>query len=203
VTVFEPVYNALYKHQMTEDRWKVFKAVEGKIGHQWWLWVSKSDSVVFFQIVTSRGADVPGGYFFAIESDKIILVCDRYSSYKAMAKQLEFITLAFCWAHVRRDFEAFPALRYVDAQSANFTKYHCRLLEKMDQMRTEFEAFLEQPGKDTTVENIVLHEAKEKVLTSLKNHWKGLSVFVQHPLVAIRSRDVKITMDRVAYGVLN
>ena len=222
VAVFEPVYNALYEHQMTEDRfhsdessWKVFEAVEGKIGHQWWLWVSKSDSVVFFQIATSRGADVPGQHFFAVESDKIILVCDRYSSYKAMAKQLEFITLAFCWAHVRRDFldtaRKFPQLETwaltwtemigdlyhinnqrclhfnkelpVAAQSTDFTKYHCKLLKKMEQMCTEFESFLEQPGKNTTVENIVLHEAKEKVLTSLKNHWKGLSVFAQHPLV--------------------
>lgn len=28
---------------------------------------------------------------------------DRYSAYKAMAKVLQ-IVLAFCWAHVRRDF---------------------------------------------------------------------------------------------------
>lgn len=198
-----------------ESRWKVFEAVEGKIGYQWWLWGSKSDDVIFFQIATSRGADVPGEHFFAVESDKIILVCDRYSSYKAMAKQLEFVILAFCWAHVRRDFldtaRKFPRLEPwaltwtemigdlyhinkqrcvhfnkelpIDAQSTNFTKYHCKLLEKMEQMRTEFESFLSQPGKNTTVENIVLHEAKEKVLTSLKNHWKGLSVFVQHPLV--------------------
>ena len=52
---------------------------------------------------------------------------------------------------------------------------------KMEQMRTEFESFLKQPGKDIKIESIVLHEAKQKVPASLKNHWNGLSVFVQHP----------------------
>ena len=44
----------------------------------------------------------------------IIVICDRYSAYKSLAKQLPFIILAFCWAHVRRDFldagKKYPAL---------------------------------------------------------------------------------------------
>jgi len=53
--LFQPVYDALYRHQMTEDMfhndesgWKVFESVEGKIGNRWWLWVSRSISVVYF-----------------------------------------------------------------------------------------------------------------------------------------------------------
>ena len=34
-----------------------------------------------------------------------VLVCDRYSAYKKLAKDSAgLVTLAFCWAHVRRDF---------------------------------------------------------------------------------------------------
>jgi len=33
-----------------------------------------------------------------------ILLVDRYSAYKSYAKKHEGIILAFCWAHVRRDF---------------------------------------------------------------------------------------------------
>ena len=109
--LFQPVYDALYSRQMTEDRfhndesgWKVFESVEGKIGNRWWLWVSRSASVVFFQIAPGRGADVPVEHFKNIQHQKIIVVCDRYSAYKSLAKQLDFIILAFCWAHVRRDF---------------------------------------------------------------------------------------------------
>ena len=32
------------------------------------------------------------------------LVCDRYSAYKKLAREHPLIILAFCWAHVRRDF---------------------------------------------------------------------------------------------------
>ena len=33
-----------------------------------------------------------------------MLVCDRYSAYKSLAKGCDELILAFCWAHVRRDF---------------------------------------------------------------------------------------------------
>ena len=109
--LFEPVYDALYSQQMTEDRfhndessWKVFESIDGKIGNRWWLWVCRSASVVFFQIAPGRGANVPVEHFENIQQQKIVVICDRYSAYKAMAKQLDFIILAFCWAHVRRDF---------------------------------------------------------------------------------------------------
>lgn len=109
--LFQPVYDALHSQQMTEDRfhndesgWKVFENIEGKIGNRWWLWVCRSASVVFFQIAPGRGADVPVDHFKDMERQKIIVICDRYSAYKSLAKQLAFIILAFCWAHVRRDF---------------------------------------------------------------------------------------------------
>jgi len=34
----------------------------------------------------------------------VIIVCDRYSAYKKLARLSNAILLAFCWAHVRRDF---------------------------------------------------------------------------------------------------
>jgi len=111
VDLFNPVYDALFKQQMTEDRfhndesgWKVFEAIDGKVGNRWWLWLSRSSSVVFFQIAPGRGTDVPLEHYKHMHNKKIIVVCDRYSSYKSLAKQLLFIILAFCWAHVRRDF---------------------------------------------------------------------------------------------------
>ena len=35
---------------------------------------------------------------------RVIIVCDRYSAYKKLARLAANILLAFCWAHVRRDF---------------------------------------------------------------------------------------------------
>ncbi len=219
--LFQPVYDALYNHQMTEDRfhndessWKVFESVDGKIGNRWWLWVSRSVSVVYFQIAPGRGANVPMEYFRNIQKQKIIVICDRYSAYKSLAKQLPFITLAFCWAHVRRDFldaaRKYPdleewALSWVDKigdlyrinnrrcvefdpelflsdQSASFNEQHEHLVKAMGTMTEERDAFIETHKTDDPDIDL-LSNVKFKVLTSLQNHWKGLSVFVGHPEV--------------------
>ena len=217
---FHPVYDALYSHQMTEDRfhndesgWKVFESIEGKIGNRWWLWVSRSISVVYFQIAPGRGANVPMEYFKNIRQQKIIVICDRYSAYKSLARQMPFIILAFCWAHVRRDFldaatkyteledwslfwvekigelyhinnerckEFVPKLS-IQEQSALFNEQHEKIVEKMDAMVEERDAFIEAHKPDS--DSNILSDVKFKILTSLKNHWDGLSIFVEHPEV--------------------
>jgi len=109
--LFQPIYDALYIWQMSENRfhndesgWRVFESVAGKVGNRWWLWVCRSASVVFYQIAPGRGANVVVEHFENSTQQNIIVVCDRYSAYKSLARQLSFIILAFCWAHVRRDF---------------------------------------------------------------------------------------------------
>ncbi len=220
-TLFQPVYDAFHRQQMTEDRfhndessWKVFENVDGKIGNRWWLWVSRSASVVFFQIAQGRGADVPVDHFKDIEQEKIIVICDRYSAYKSMARQLPFIILAFCWAHVRRDFldaaRKYPELEEwslcwvekigtlyhinkqrckefdqklpVQWQSASFKKEHEKLSQIMAAMVQERDAFVETYPTDDPVFDL-LSDVKCKILTSLQNHWEGLTVFVDHPEV--------------------
>ncbi len=220
--LFKPIYEALYEQQMTEDRfhndessWKVFESVEGKVGNRWWLWVSRSASVVFFKIAPGRGANVVVEHFNNIEQKNIIVICDRYSAYKSLARQLSFITLAFCWAHVRRDFldsaRKYPelekwALDWVEKigdlyhinnkrlkefdtklpvlpwQSATFQKEHDALVTKIETMAEERDlAIIKYDPKDA--DSTLLTEVKFKVLISLKSHWDGLTVFIEHPEV--------------------
>src|SRR6266446_6023477 len=111
--LFEPVMLKLYERQMSEKlfhgdetRWEVFEDIEGKTGHRWYLWVMQSASVVFYRMAPGRGADVPKAHFAKLHKDlvDVVLVCDRYSAYKCLAKACDDLLLAFCWAHVRRDF---------------------------------------------------------------------------------------------------
>ena len=109
--LFDPMLEALYARQMSEDlfhndetRWEVFEPVEGKGGHRWYLWVTRSESVVLYCIDPSRSAAVPGAHFAGLCHERVIIVCDRYSAYKKLARLLDVIVLAFCWAHVRRDY---------------------------------------------------------------------------------------------------
>ncbi len=108
---FTPLQEAFYNHQMTElwfnndeSRWKVFSLVEGKIGHLWYLWVTRSPHVIHFTIAPTRSAQVPLAHFSQLLARKVIVVCDRYSAYKMLARVNSAIILAFCWVHVRRDF---------------------------------------------------------------------------------------------------
>jgi transposase len=109
--LFEPVLEALYCKQMSEQlfhndetRWEVFVDLPGKVGTRWYLWVTRSPSVIFYCIDPSRSAAVPGAHFAGLQAEKAIIVCDRYSAYKKLARLALNILLAFCWAHVRRDF---------------------------------------------------------------------------------------------------
>ena len=219
--LFQPIYNELYIKQISENRfhndesgWKVFEEVDGKIGNRWWLWVCRSVSVIFYQIAPGRGADVVVEHFKDSPHEKVIVVCDRYSAYKSLARQLSFIVLAFCWAHVRRDFldaaKKYPklekwALDWVNKigelyhinnqrikefdpeqilqwQSATFKQKHEKLVEAMNLMAEERDAFIDsyEPSNPKTK---LITEVKYKILLSLQNHWPGLSVFVKHPEV--------------------
>ena len=237
--LFQPVYDALYNHQMTEDRfhndessWKVFESIDGKIGNRWWLWVSRSVSVVYFQIAPGRGADVPMEHFKNRQHQKIIVICDRYSAYKSLARQLPFIILAFCWAHVRRDFldaarkqpDLEPwALSWVAkiGQLYHINNLRCKEFDPRLSIQEQSASFKEQHEKldekmdaiaqerDVFIEahnpddSDLLSDVKYKILTSLQNHWKGLRVFVDHPEVPMDNNNAEQSIRNPVTGRKN
>lgn len=233
--LFEPVMTKLYERQMgeklfhgDETRWEVFEEVEGKTGHRWYLWVLQSASVVFYRMAPGRGADIPQGHFAKLHKDlvAVVLVCDRYSAYKCLAKDCDDLILAFCWAHVRRDFlkaaRNWPELErwmftWVDdirelyrlnqarlepwdetlplaQQPLAFTESHQALATKLSQMQACCEAHLQEPD---------LHLAKAKVLSSLHNHWAGLTVFLGRPEVAMDNNTAERTLRNPVVGRKN
>jgi transposase len=109
--LFEPIMEGLYQKQMTETlfhhdepRWEVLVELADQVGTRWYRWVTRSQSVVFFVLDPSRSAAVPGAPFAGLQQERVIIVCDRYSAYKKLARLSGGVLLAFCWAHVRRDF---------------------------------------------------------------------------------------------------
>jgi transposase len=64
--LFTPLYEAVIARQQQADywqgdetRWRVFVEQEGKVGHQWWLWVFLSPDTVVFVLDPSRSRRVP------------------------------------------------------------------------------------------------------------------------------------------------
>src|SRR5262249_47521842 len=108
--LFEPIYQALAAHSRQqplwhgdETRWLVVATVEGKVGFRWYLWVFHAAEVVVFVLAQGRAHDVPEDYLGP--GAEGIMVVDRYKAYQAIDQvKTGLIVLAFCWAHVRRDF---------------------------------------------------------------------------------------------------
>jgi transposase len=203
--LFEPLYDHLVEHsqQQTlwhadETRWLVFATWEGKVGYRWYLWVFHAADVVVFVLSPGRSHEVPEEHFGPVEEG--ILVVDRYAAYPAMAQVKDgTILLAFCWAHVRRDFitmaRSWPdqetwALGWVDRIGALYACNDRRLeaprpspqFAACDQeVRREVAAMAQQ--RDDELAQPALHPARRKVLESLRQYWSGLTVFVDHPEV--------------------
>jgi transposase len=198
--LFEPLYEGLiarqrqeHHWQADETRWLVFATLEGKVGQRWYLWAVQSAQAVVFLLDPTRSHDVPQNHLG--EEAFGILNVDRYSAYKAMTQvKEERILLAFCWAHVRRDFLAvardWPSeqdwgLRWVEdigrlyhlndervtAQDDPmvFAKRHAALSVAVEQMEQRCQQERSDPQ---------LHPARRKVLESLQEHWVGLTLFV-------------------------
>jgi transposase len=203
--LLEPLYEALAAHSRQqplwhgdETRWQVFATVEGKVGFRWYLWVVHAEEVVVFILAQGRAHDVPEDYLGPDAAG--IMVVDRYKAYQAMDQvKRGVIVLAFCWAHVRRDFltvaRSWPdqdgwALDWVGRIGAVYQLNDERLA-----VRQEADAFAEADARLRTAVTALgvqgeaelaaaeVQPARRKVLESLGNHWTGLTVFVEHPEV--------------------
>jgi transposase len=91
---------------MDETRWEVFVEEPHKATHRWWLWVAVTPQTRLYIIAPSRSAAVPKAYFgYEPEEARCryepMVVVDRFKAYSFLK---ELLQLAYCWAHVRRDF---------------------------------------------------------------------------------------------------
>ncbi len=198
--MLSPIYAALRErnrqgefHQADETRWLVFVLLDGKKGYGWWLWVILGADTVIYLLDSSRSHEVPQSHFGPGASG--VLEVDRYSGYKAMAQvKSGLMVLAFCWAHVRRDFvgvgkgwlELTPwalswlrRIRHIyqinrerlrhRPGSAKFQEQDALLRQTVEAMRAEAAEELSDPK---------LRQPCRKVLDSLQEHWVGLTRFV-------------------------
>lgn len=233
--LFAPLLGQLVAKQLTEELfhndetgWKVFESIAGKAGYRWWLWVTQSPSVVYYTLAPSRGGDIPIEYFSGLDKrlEQVIVVCDRYSGYKRLARENTVILLAFCWAHVRRDFldaaKSWPDLEawmfsWVEAIGELYTR-NARRLEQWDEalaLEDQRPAFMQRhqaleqavermaERRDRELKKERLHVAQRDVLNSLKNHWPGLTVFVQFPQVPMDNNTAERRMRNPGMGRKN
>lgn len=199
---FIPIYDAIVEHSVAakhwhadETGWKVFETLEGKKNHNWYLWIFHNTETVVFKIHPTRSSEVLIEYFGKDHPGGTLNV-DRYSAYKVIAKKGLFI-LAFCWAHVRRDFLEYAkgyveqegwALEWVERIGKiyhinNERTQHKPKSKSFHEKDGELKQVISEMKKELTkqIEDAVLLPSAKKILKSLNKHWGGLTVFVDRP----------------------
>jgi transposase len=209
--LLKPIYAALQErnqqgdlHQADETRWPVFVILEGKEGYGWWLWVSLSHDTVVYLLDPSRSHKVPENHY-QVDS-RGVLVVDRFSAYKSMSWVKQgIVVLAFCWAHVRRDFirvgKGWPQLKTWALELLRQIRVLYRLNDRRLAATKGSVAFRRADGRlrkavaevkkqmETELAQAKLATPCRKALESLQEHWEGLTRFVD---------DSRIPMDNNA-----
>lgn len=193
-----------------ESGWHLFVKIDDKGNYNWLMWIFISKDIVLFVLHPTRSAKVPCKCLFDLEPEEIkmikgpivnpkekkIMNVDKFSSYK-MLERLGLVELAFCWAHQRREFidvkTKYPELsswaeewierigslyrlnneriKY-DLQEPVFKEYDKKLREKL----SEFYSLINTEYS---------HPAQAAIMNSMKEHWKGLTVFVDNPEIPV------------------
>ena len=208
---------------MDETRWEMFILVEGKASHRWWVWVVVSAISRVYLLKPSRGAQVPAEFFGWQEETQTCrwsgrLMVDRFASYKFLA---EALLLAFCWAHVRRDFLMFhPGADAAGQDWADEWIERIGELYRLNEVRIEQGRDLTAPVlpapfvrmdvgrmktptyaqsqqalvqqvttlaqvRDAQLAQAALPSPRRKMLASLREHWEGLTLFLDHPEIPL------------------
>jgi len=198
-----PIYDAIVavnvkekQWHADETRWSVFEPVEGKGNYRWYLWVFKGLKTVVFLLDPTRATKVIQGHLG--EEAEGTIICDRYSAYKCFARIIGGkIVLAYCWAHVRRDFldlaKKYPAheswgmkwverignLYYLNKSRLKYDKETPEFVIANESLKKAIEDF--KKTAESERKDLEDGDPRNAVLASFFNHSEGLIVFVNNP----------------------
>ena len=83
-----------------ETTWEMFDKKPGQ-GKSWYVWVFRVDTAVYYAIRDGRGHEKVEALLATFAG---VLMCDGYAGYVKLSTKYPRVSLAHCWAHVRREF---------------------------------------------------------------------------------------------------
>ena len=230
VPLFEPLAKAILAHQneaplrhADETSWRVQAYREKGRSSRAWLWTSVSDDAAYFHIDPSRSAEVAMKLFGSVK-DIVVLVCDRFSAYKKLARELGGkVILQWCWAHQRRSFIDCAAghvrlrrwcQRWIERIALIYRLNEARLkhydrahpLERQSPTFDVAHAKLKKAvdelfaAAEAELAGLTDRARRAKPLRSLLNHREGLCVFVDKPFVPMDNNRGELSLRAAVIG---
>jgi transposase len=209
---------------MDETRYPMFLLVkgedqdQGKPRRKWWVWVVVGLDATAFLLEPTRSAQVPESFF--PKGTEGILNVDRFKSYFGLLGPDWKIKLAYCWSHQRRDFVN------LGEGSRRFKAWSQQWIELINQLfaanrkrrkawskeRSDFGSLDQEVRQqvqeikkrlDQKLDGGQLAPEQEKILKSMRRHWEGLTVFVDHPQVPMDNNAAERALRQVAVARKN
>lgn len=209
---------------MDETRYPMFLLVEGedqekdKPRRKWWVWVVVGLDATAFLLEPTRSAQVPEKFF--PKGTEGILNVDRFKSYFGLLGPDWKIKLAYCWSHQRRDFinlgegsRRFKAWsqqwvgRINQLFAANRKRRKAWFKDRSDlgpldqEVRRQVQEIKKSLDQELAGEQLAPEE--KKILQSMRRHWEGLTVFVDHPQVPMDNNAAERALRQVAVARKN
>ena len=211
LVLFAPLAEAIFAYQNEmavrhgdETGWRIQSLSETGRSRRAWLWISISADAVYFLVDPSRSAEVAMKLFGSVKG-VVFLVCDRYTAYTKMARELDGkVILCWCWVHQRRDFIECAAgqaklTQWCEGWVERFASV-CRLNKErlkhynpaLERQTPAFDAAQEALKKavdglfaqaEAELAALPAKARQGKALRSLLKHREGLSVFVDNPQI--------------------
>ena len=144
---------------------------------------------------------------------------DRFSSYKVLAKY-GLVLLSFCWAHQRRDYtdlkkkydknpvlclwadewlQRIANLYHINNQRVTFEKES----EEFKKFDADIKNSLNEMEQIINSEKKYPYEEQTKIMSSMKEHWNGLTLFVNFPELPMDNNLMENSMRPGALGRKN
>ena len=204
---------------LDETRWPMFCLPQGKGRQLWWFWVVVSPEVTAFLLEPTRSGQVARDFF--PKGTRGIVSVDRYAGYFALRGPDWSLQLAYCWSHQRRDFVNVVASadrgpgwadQWVELINQLFGTNARRrqawfqgpsaVFGALDQeVRQQVKQIKER--MDLELARGELRPEQEKILQSMRRHWTGLCVFVEHPPVPMDNNAAERAQRPLAVGRKN
>lgn len=192
--VYQQILEFVLAHSVVgadETKWRMMSEKE-RIKHDknksWQVWTLAVTKAVYYEIQDGRGLQAAQKLLGQYQGT---IICDGYIVYESLAGESQSVSLAFCWAHVRRKYkdieEFFPkdTEKVIELIDKLFEIDRCApgddddaLIERArlrDTRSRPIIAEIEQWAKDVQT---LPESGLAKAIAYMTNHWSGLLRFL-------------------------